>query len=158
MPDRLQEVREIVTRDYEEMRSLVSRLGDDTLGRKTSNGWTVAQLAGHIAMSPEGDIFVLDRLRKGSSASLPGPLSFLIDVMNWRGVRKFKAASKQALLEAMEKAHTKRMTHLNGLTDADLDKGGEVLRMGKMTAYEYMKRSGDHGREHAADLRKTIGL
>lgn len=158
MPDRLPELREIVTRDYEEMRSLLSRLGDDTLARKAANGWTIGQVAGHIASGPAGNIYVLNRLRRGKNVTVPGPLAFLINVRNWWMLRGYKRTSKQELLATVEKQHNEFFAYLNGLTDEDLDRGGEVLGLGKMTVYEYVKRSGDHPREHAADLRKTIGL
>ena len=38
---------------------------------------------------------------------------------------------------------------MNGLSDEELDRGGEVLGMGKLTSYEFIKRQGDHQREHA---------
>jgi hypothetical protein len=158
MADRLAELREIVTRDYEEARALIARLGADTLARTTSNGWTVGQLAGHIATSPKGDVFVLDRLSKGKSASVPGPLKFMIDLMNWWNVRKYKGMPKDDLLKVAEDCHNERFARLNMLSEDDLDRGGEVLSLGKLTAYEYMKRSGEHPREHAAEIKKTVGI
>jgi hypothetical protein len=158
MADRLAELREIVTRDYEEARALIVRLGADTLARRTSNGWTVGQLAGHIATSPKGDLFVLGRLTSGKNASVPGALRFIIDVMNWWDVRKFKGMPKESLLQVAEDCHNERFARLNALSDQDLDRGGDVLSMGKLTAYEYMKRSGEHPREHAAEIKKTLGI
>jgi hypothetical protein len=158
MADRIAELREAVTRDYEDARALISRLGADTLARKTPNGWTIGQLAGHIATSPKGDVFVLDRLSKGKSASLPGALRFAIDLMNWWDVRKYKGMAKEGLLKVAEECHNERFARLNALSDEDLDRGGEVLSMGKLTAYEYMKRSGEHPREHAAEIKKALGI
>jgi hypothetical protein len=158
MSDRLPELREIVTRDYEEMRLLLSRLGEATLARKAGNGWTVGQVAGHIAGSPRGNTFVLNRLRRGKNVTVPGPLAFIINVRNWWMLRSYKRTSKQELLATLEAQHNEFFAYLNGLADADLDRGGEVLGLGTMTVYEYVKRSGEHPREHASDLRKTIGL
>jgi hypothetical protein len=158
MPDRLAEIRDVATRDYEEVRALIDRLGEDTLLRETSNGWTVGRLAGHVASSPKGHIFVIGRLRKGGNATIPSPLSFLIDVRNWWEGRSFKRASKQEILRAAEGCYNDYIAAINGLTEDELDRGGDVLRLGKMTLYEYLMKSGDHGREHAAELRKTIGI
>lgn len=158
MLDRLPELREDVTRDYEEMRSLLSRLGDDTLARKAANGWTVGQLAGHIATAPAGTIYVLNRLRKGRSVTVPAPLAFVINFRNWWMLRGYRRTSRQKLLAMLEHQHNELFAYLNSLLPEELDRGGEVLALGKVTAYEYVKRSGEHAREHAADLRKTIGL
>lgn len=158
MPDRLPELREIVTRDYEETRSLIEALPADSLARKTENGWTVSQLAGHVANSARGAIFVIGRLRNGRNATVPGPLSFIIDLMNWNQGRKFKAAEKSQLLSAAEQSHSELVSLINGLSEEDLDRGGEVLSLGKLTMYEYLRSCGDHAREHAADLRRSAGV
>jgi hypothetical protein len=158
MGDRLAEIRDVATRDYDEVRELIERLGEDTLDRKTANGWTVRRLAGHVASSPKGHIFVIGRLRKGGSASIPAPLSFLIDLRNWWEGRGFTSASKEQLLQAAESCYNDYIAAINGLSEEELDRGGDVLRLGRMTMYEYLMKSGDHGREHAADIRKTIGI
>lgn len=158
MSDRLAETRNVAARDYEEVRSLIGGLPEDALSRKTSNGWTVGQLASHIAGSPKGHIYVIGRLRKGGNATIPGPLSFLVNVLNWNDARKFKNTSKPALLEAAERCYNDYTAALDGLTEDELDRGGDVLGLGKMTLYEYLMTSGDHGREHAADLRTTAGV
>lgn len=158
MGDRLGEIRDVAARDYEEVRSLITSLPDDALTRKTSNGWTVGQLASHIAGSPKGHIYVIGRLRKGSSATVPGPLSFIVNVMNWNDARKFKNTDKAALLAAAERCYNDYVAALDGLSEDELDRGGDVLGLGKMTLYEYLMKSGDHGREHASDLRATAGI
>jgi hypothetical protein len=158
MPDRLAEIRDVATRDYEQVRALIDRLGEDTLARETSNGWPIRRLAGHIASSPNGHIFVIGRLRKGGNATIPSPLSFLIDLRNWWEGRTFRNATKQAILQSAETCYNDYIAVVNGLSEDELDRGGNVLRLGKMTIYEYLMKSGDHAREHAADLRRTIGI
>ena len=107
MSDRLTELRDGLASDYEETRALLQRLGDETLKRKAPNGWSVGELAGHIAASPAGIAFVVDRLRKGNNATLPGPLTFLLDLSNWWEKRKFSSTSKQALFR-QQKSRTTR--------------------------------------------------
>ena len=157
MTDRLAELRDSLTRDYEEMRAIFSRLREADLGERTASGWTVAQVAGHIAVTPDGDMWLLDRLRKGRGAKLPGPLGFLMNTMinigNWSRVRKFRASTRDELLRALEDGHNKLFAYVNGLSEDELDRGGEVFQLGRFTVYEYVLRRGDHPREHAADLR-----
>jgi hypothetical protein len=158
MADRLAEIRDVVTRDYEEVRALIARLGEDTLARRTSNGWTASQLAGHIAGSPNGHVFVISRLRNGRSAAFPKPLGFMVNLLNWWTARRFRSAAKTALLQAAEDNYNRLIATINGISEDELDRGGDVLSLGKMTMYEYLVRSGDHGREHAAELRKAAGI
>lgn len=158
MPDRLPELRDIITRDYEETRALIEKLPADSLAKETSNGWNVAQLAGHVANSSRGAIFVIGRLRRGGNATVPRPLAFIVNVMNWRDARKFKSATKADLLGAAEASHNDLIAALNGVSEEELDRGGEVLSLGKMTMFEYLKQSGNHAREHAADLRQAAGI
>lgn len=157
MTERLADLRDSLTRDYEEMRTLFERLRETDLGTRTPNGWTVAQVAGHIAVTPDGDIWLLDRLRKGRNAQLPGVLAPLmnttIDVGNWSRVRRFRSATKDDLLRALEDGHNKLFAYVNGLSDEELDRGGEVFRLGRFTTREYVLQRGDHAREHAGALR-----
>ena len=157
MTERLAELRDSLTRDYEEMRALFSRLREADLRERAANGWTVAQVAGHIAVTPDGDMWLLDRLRKGRGAKLPGPFGFLMNTMintgNRSRVRAFRKATKDDLLRALELGHNKLFAYVNGLSDEELDRGGEVFRLGRFTVYEYVLRRGDHPREHAATLR-----
>ena len=158
MPDRLAELRDRLAADYEDTRALLQRLGDDTLKRTAPNGWSVGELAGHIAVSPDGVAFVVNRLRAGKNATLPAPLAFLVDLTNWWEKRKFSKTSKSDLLAAAEGAYTKAVAYVNGLSGDELDRGGEVLGMGKLTIYEFINRNGDHQRDHAAELKQAIGL
>lgn len=158
MSDRLAELRDGLTRDYEETRALLQRLGDDTLARRAPNGWTVGQLAGHIATSPQGVGFVVSRLRKGGNATVPGPLAFVVDLRNWWQGRKYNKTSKSALLAAAEGAYNDAVAYVNGISNEELDRGGEVLGMGKLTTYEFIKRNSDHQRDHATELKQAIGL
>ena len=155
MGDRLAEIRDVATSDYEEVRALLTSLSEDSLSRKTANGWSVGQLAGHVADSSRGAIFVIGRLRKGGNATVPRPLAFIVDLMNWNGKRKFTNTTKSELLSFAENSYNSLVAAVNGLTEEDLDRGGEVLSLGKMTIYEYLMKSGDHGREHAQDIRSA---
>ena len=57
MSERHDQLRNSVTRDYGEMRELLSQLTPEMMPLPATDGWTVGQLAGHIAVSPRGLIF-----------------------------------------------------------------------------------------------------
>ena len=130
MSERLAEVRDILSRNYEEMHALIGGLADGDLDRTTANGWSVREMAGHIANSPNGDIFVMRRLRAGKSASFPSFLRWVVNIMNFQTKRKHSKASKADLLAEHEAKHNELFAYINTLSDEDLDRRGSVLSMG----------------------------
>jgi len=158
MSQRHEELKDAVTRDYDEMRDLLSRLTPEMMARRATDGWRVGQLAGHIAVSPRGLIYVLDRLRKGRNVRIPKPFGFVVNVRNWWTVRTFSNPTREQLLYAFDHAHQALLAYLGGLSDDELDRGGHFLDNGHQTVYENVIRSADHSREHAAVLREATGL
>ncbi len=157
MSERLAEARDILTRNYEDMHALIAGLRDEDMDKVTANGWPVRQVAGHVATSVDGQLFVLGRLRSGKSASLPAFLMPLVDVRNWLRGRKFKSASRDDILAIHEEKHNELFATMNTLTEEELDKRGPALSMGDLSVIEYLRRSPEHEQEHAGDIRKAIG-
>ena len=158
MSDRTAELREILTTNYEDIRSLLNRIRDDDFAKPTDAGWPVRTLAGHIAGAPRGAIFITKRLAAGRNATVPGFLSFILSLRNWLGVRKFNKATKVDLLHEWENSHNDLLAYVTTLTDEQLDKGGTVMGMGEHTAYSFLKEGvSGHAQEHANSVRKAIG-
>lgn len=155
--DRLSDLRDILTNHHEEMRLLISGLREADLDRKTDNGWSVRLLAGHIAAAPTGDIYVLDRVTRGRNATLPKPLAFVLDIMNWVNGRKFRKASKPDLLTEQESQYNVLFAYVTALSEEQLDGRGTVFGMGELSAFEYLMQTPSHGREHAESIRSAIG-
>jgi len=158
MSERHDQLRDSVTRDYREMRELLSQLTPEMMRLRATDGWTVAQLAGHIAVSPRGLMFVLNRLRKGRNVRVPKPLAFVVNIRNWWMVRKFSNPTRDELLAALDDAHEALLAYISGLGEEELDRGGQFLDDGYQTVYENVMRSTDHSHEHAAVLRDAIGV
>ncbi len=114
-------------------------------------------VGGHIAQAPGGDVYVAKRLAKGSNATLPGFLAFVLDLSNWWGVRKFAKATRADLLAAWENGHNDLFSFATTLSDDELDRGGTVMSLGKQTAYSFLKQSPSHSQEHAEAIRAVIG-
>jgi hypothetical protein len=53
------------TRERERLRALVQRLGDDDLGRKLNEHWTVAAVLAHVAFWDARALFLAERLERG---------------------------------------------------------------------------------------------
>jgi hypothetical protein len=152
------EMRASVERDHAEMRGLFEQLTPEMMSRPATDGWTVGQLAGHIAVSPRGLIFLLGRLRRGRNVTVPKPLAFIVNVRNWWMVRTFKNPTRDQLTAALDASHAALVEYLAGIREDELDNGGFVLTQGQRTVYEAVLGSVDHSGEHAADLRKGAGL
>ena len=157
MNEQLAEARRQRSATYDEMRSLVRSLSDEDLGRRTDNGWTVRQMAGHIASSGNGDIFVINRVRKGKNATLPSFLAFAINGLNYMGARKFRNATRDDIVAALDEQERKVDGVIDTLQDDELQQRGKCLGMGELTLLEYLQRSGEHPREHAASIKTAVG-
>ncbi|MEX0749482.1 MAG: DinB family protein [Dehalococcoidia bacterium] len=158
MSQRHDELRQSVTSGYEDMRALFGQLTPEAMQRPATDGWTVAQLAGHIAVSPRGQIFLINRLRKGRNATVPKPLAFIVNIRNWWMVRGFKNPTREELISALDDAHGELLACIEGISDEELDNAGTVFNSGYQTVFESVKGGADHSREHAAVLRAAAGV
>ena len=156
MSTRTEQLREVLDANHAEMRSLIESLAPEQLRRKTEAGWTVGQMAGHIAASASGDIYVAKRLAQGKAAELPGFLSFIINIANWWGVRKFKTASTADIVAACDEGHQALTGFVSGLTEEQLDRAAAVMTIGRISTFDYLKRSPAHTQEHAALIRRAL--
>lgn len=158
MGERHEQLKETLRRDHEEMRALFEQLTPEMLRRPATDGWTVGKLAGHVAVSPRGLMFILGRLRKGSNVQVPKPLQFIVNVRNWWSTRAFSNPTREQLLAELDASHAALAAYIDGLSDEELDRGGQFLDNGYQTVFENAQFSTTHTREHAADLRKGAGL
>ncbi len=157
MDARIAEIRDILTKNYEQTQQLLNSLSDGDLAKTAANGWTVAQLAGHVASAPGGAVWLTSRLRKGRSATVPGFLSFVPAIRNWMSTRKLKTASKEQLLELAEDAHNELFACVNTLDDAELDRGGVIFGQGEKTVFQFLSTGvSDHAEEHRGEIRAVL--
>jgi hypothetical protein len=158
MGQRHDELKEAVRQDYREMRALFEQLTQEMMQRPATDGWTVGQLAGHIAVSPRGQMFLVGRLRRGRNATVPKALAFIVNVRNWWMVRKFAKPTREQLIATLDAAHGDLLAYIDGISDEELDKGGTVFNSGYQTVYESVIGGANHSREHAAVLRSAAGI
>ena len=159
MSERLAELRDVLARDHAEMRGLFEQLTPENMQLPVgSDGWTVGQLAGHIAVSPRGQKMFVGRLRRGKGLTIPKPLTFIVNIRNGWMTRKFKQTTRDELLSTLEASHRELLAAVETLTEEELDRGGILLTSGYQTVYENLKGGGDHSREHAAELRSAAGI
>ena len=156
LDERVDTLRAIASANHEEMRRLIGSLSDADLEKRTEIGWRVPAVAGHIVQAPAGDVYVARRLAAGKSATLPGFLSFAIDIANWFAARKFRKATQQELLAELDRQHAGLMTYVGSLSAYQLDRSGAVMGLGKLTTFEYLHQSRSHTQEHAASIRRAV--
>lgn len=156
LDERVDALRAIVSANHQEMRRLIGALSDADLEKRTDIGWNVRAVAGHIAQTPAGDVYVARRLSTGKSATLPGFLAFTIDVANWFAARKFRRATQPELLAELDRQHAGLMTCVESLSAYQLDRSGAVMGVGTLTTFEYLRQSPAHAHEHAASIRRAV--
>lgn len=156
MDARIDGLRSSITLNHEETNDMLKRLSGDDLKRRAENGWTVAQLAGHVAVSPSSAIYVLDRIRRGGNATVPWFLSWAPALRNWFIVRKYRSATPQDMLKTADDAHEKVSAWIGTVQDGDLDRAGEVFGVGRRSVAEFLGYILEHGREHRAEIAAAL--
>ena len=157
MDARIDEIRNNIERNYEKTKEMLASLSSSDMTRTAANGWSVAQLAGHVASAPGGAVWLTSRLRNGRSATVPGFLSWVPALRNWMQTRKHKQATSAELLAAAAKAHEDLLACVSGLKDEELDRGGVIFGQGQRTVYDFLSRGvADHAEEHRAEIRAAL--
>ena len=150
--DTLAGIRDSLAVNLEETRALLQRLGPDDLKRTAANGWTVAQLAGHVAVAPSSALYVLKRLKDGRNATVPKFLSWAPALRNWFIVRRYNSATVADMLKVAEASYGELVAWVNNVSDVDLDRAGEVFGSGRQTLRSFLEYVLEHGREHRAEI------
>lgn len=153
---RMTEIRNALTVNHEETLELLKSLRPEDLQRTAANGWTVGQLAGHVAVAPSSAIYVLDRIRKGRNATVPSFLSWAPALRNWFIVRKYRNATTEDMAATAESAYKEIFAYANGVNAAELDSAGEVFGSGRQTTAQFLAYVLEHGREHRAEIRAAL--
>ena len=156
MDDRINAIRDGIAVNFDETTALLKRLSADDLKKRAANGWTIAQLAGHVAVSPSTMIYVLSRLQRGGNATVPSFLSWAPAVRNWFIVRKYNSATAEDMLKTTEEARDELLAWVDNTKPEDLDRAGEVFGIGRKTVAESLHYILEHGREHRAEITAAL--
>lgn len=155
METEIGELRRALEATYQENRALIAGLSDADLERRTPNPkWRVRQLAAHIAQDDAATVYVGTLLAKGKNARAP---DFVVNLANWWGLRRYRKARVGDLLPEMDRKHRDLLAWLDTLTPEQLQRGGEISQMGRMTLAEFLSRNRQHSREHGNEIRAALG-
>lgn len=148
-------IRQALETTYQGNRELIGGLRDADLDRHTSNPrWRVRQLAAHIAGDDAGTLYVGKLLARGKNAKAP---DFVVNLANWWWLRKYRRARPADLLTLMDAKHREFLAWLDTVTPEQLEGGGEISKMGRLTLAEFLVQNQQHSREHGDDIRDAIG-
>lgn len=147
---------------FQAKRALIGGLETDKLDRPTANaGWTVRNLATHIAIGSDGMIgLVAPKLAKGKGV-LPVPLPTWLftkigDIDNGRQKKKHAKATPAELVKLMDATHAKGAAALAGIPADGWNRKGPVPTMGTLTVGEFIEHIVAHDEEHTEVLKKAL--
>ena len=156
MDERIAELRDVVTANYEDIRALFHSMRDGDLAKVTASGWPVWKAAGHIVLSQAAEVRVARGLAAGKRA-IPLRIVRLLDgLAEWRSMRAFAKATRADLLAAWENSFNALFSCINDLTEELSDSDGPEPERRRMLALEYLQQSPSRSREQAATLRLAI--
>lgn len=156
MDERIAELRDVITANYEDIRTLFHGLRDGDLAKVTASGWPVWKVAGHIVLSQAADVRVARRLAAGKSADTPLLLQLVERIAGWRSMRLLSKARKIDLLAAWENSFNELFSCINDISAEPLDVSAASSEHDKAAALEYLRQSPSRSREQAATLRLAI--
>ena len=121
MDERIAELRDVVTANYEDIRTLFHSMRDGDLAKVTASGWPVWKAAGHIVLSQAADVRVARRLAAGKSATPLRIVRLLDGLAEWRSMRAFAKATRADLLAAWENSFNELFSCINDISAEPLD-------------------------------------
>ena len=161
MADEREQAMQLWAEDHQARRGLIEGLDAAALDRPTDNpGWTVRDLAAHVASSDEMVLMCAKRLAQGKNV-LPVPMpgrvfEWMGSRMNGRTVRRHRRDNVTQLVGHLEATHGKAADFLATIPAEGFSRAGTVPSMGRMTLAEVLSTVVEHNREHAAVLRKAL--
>jgi Mycothiol maleylpyruvate isomerase N-terminal domain len=143
-------------------RSAIAALDRQALDLPTDTpGWTVRNLAAHIAASDSLVVLAVKPLSQGKNMT-PLPLPAFVgrkigDMINRRVVKKHAEARTAELLALIDSEHEKAVAALDAAPVDGWDKKGGVPGIGKLTLAELVAGNAKHYDEHVAVLQRAVG-
>ncbi len=157
MNPRIEEIRNALATNLDETKRLTASLSADDLKRRAANGWTLGQLASHVAISPGGAVWLTSRLRNGRDANVPGFLAFIPAMRNWMSLRGASNVTSAELTGLADENHQKLLACVDTLTDGELDNSGVIFGQGRKSVYEFLSKGvSGHAEEHREQIRTGL--
>ncbi len=156
MDERIVELRDAITADYEDIRTLFRGLRDGDFTKVTATGWPVWRAAGHVVLSQVAAVRVTRRLAEGKGATPLRIVRLLDELGEWRSMRAFAKATRADLLAAWENSFNALFSCINDLTQEISDSDGPEPARHRMLALDYLREMAARWQGHAAEIRCAI--
>ena len=157
MDERIAELRDAITANYEDIRTLFDGLRDVDLTKVTASGRPLWKAAGHIVLSQAADVRVARRLAAGKGAAPLRIVRLLDELAAWRSMRAFANATRADLLAAWENSFNALFSCINDVTEELSDSDGPDPARGRRLALDYLRETPARWQGHAAEIRRAIG-
>ncbi len=155
MAMQIDELRDIMAANYEDVRSAFAQLREGDLLRETAYGRPVWRLVTEVIMAPRRDVRGADRLDNGKTAT-PSPIGRALDAMsNWRTGRALSKATRGGVLAAWENAFNGLFSFVNDLAAEPVDASTTPPRANVENACTYLRERLDRWPAWAAELRSV---
>lgn len=153
----IDELRDAMAANYEDVRSALTQLRDGDMSRRTESGRSVSRLVAEIVMAPKRDARTASRLDKGKAATT-SPVDRALDTMSsWRTGRALSHATRADVLAAWENAFNGLFSFVNDLTAEPLDASAALPHANVEAACAYLHGRIDLWPAWAAELRAATG-
>lgn len=139
-----------------EFNGIVEKLSDADWQKTTSEKWTVAAVAHHVAGGHAAISGLVQLIGKGQP--LPGLTMDMIHANNAKHAQEFANASKADTLALLKDNGSKAAGILRGLSDAELDRTASLLGGPPMSAAQAAEGILiNHVNEHLGSIRAAVG-
>jgi hypothetical protein len=139
-----------------EFNNMVDKLSDADWKKLTTEKWTVAAVAHHVAGGHAAISGLVQVIAKGQP--LPALTMDMIHANNAKHAKDFENASKTETLSLLKENSTKAAGIVRGLSDAELDRTAPLLGGPPMSAAQAVEGILiNHVNEHLGSIRAATG-
>lgn len=145
---------------YRRTRALLAGLSPADLDRPTANpGWTVRNLAAHIATADDFTAMCVKPLSRGKGLMpIPVPsaiVSWIGNRQNASAVKSLATAGAAELVTALDESHAKATALLDAVPAEGWDRPGKIPLVGTLTLAAFLEFSAGHWDEHSEVLSRA---
>jgi uncharacterized damage-inducible protein DinB len=135
------------------LNAVLDAVGDRWETQVFSDGWTVHQLAIHLALGDRGLIHQVKGIAEGREVI---PADFDLDRYNRRSVEKRADMTIAEVRQALDAQRADLLTWLDGIDDAALDVRGRHSSLKIMSVSEILTQMVNHERLHTGDIARVL--
>ena len=150
-------LRNAVTAEYEDVRTVFQHLRADDLTNPTATGAPVWRLASEIALAPRADVHAAHRIAAGKRPEPWPSWTPIAAITAWRRDRLFSRAARPDFLAAWEHSYNELFACINDLAEDPLD-GNTSTDPARAGAFEHLRAGVEQRRSKTRMLRQALRM